>query len=97
MLLDAWTIVGGERHLSFRLWKIGTHRVLGIYSGPSVDRSGLDNEGPELPTNIQSIFDSNKGPVIYGDFEVCPLDKEQSGTMQAACIEAAKNVAVKDK
>ena len=82
---------------SFRLWKIGTHRVLGIYSGPSVDRSGLDNEGPELPTNIQSIFDSNRGPVIYGDFDICPLDKEQSGTMQAACIETAKNVAVKDK
>ena len=22
---------------SFRLWKIGTHRLIGIYSGPSVD------------------------------------------------------------
>jgi len=82
---------------SFRLWKIGTHRVLGIYSGPSVDRSGLDNEGPELPANIQSVFDSKKWPVIYADFEVCPLAEEQPETMQPACIEAAKHVVVNDK
>ena len=30
---------------AFRLWKIGTHRVLAIYSGPSVDFAE-DNEHP---------------------------------------------------
>ena len=71
--------------------------MLGVYSGASVDRSGLDNEGPELPANIQSIFDSKKWPVIYADFEVCPLAKERAETMQPACIEAAKNVVARDK
>jgi hypothetical protein len=82
---------------AYRLWKVGTNRVLGIYSGPSVDREGLDNEAPEFPRNIQTIFDSHQHPTIYADYEVCPLEKEQPGSMQAACIESAKNILVKDK
>jgi len=35
---------------------------------------------------------------IFADFEVCPLEPEKLGTMQAACIESAKNIVVeKDK
>lgn len=78
---------------SFRLWKIGTHRILGIYSGPSVDRSGLDNENPEFPASIQKQFKPYEN-YIYADFEVCPLEPEISGKMQAACINSAKNIVV---
>ncbi len=74
-----------------RLWKIRTHRVLGIYSGPSVDRGSLDNENPELPANVDRL-NKPEGTRIFGDFEVCPLDSERPGEMQPACIEAAKNV-----
>ena len=80
---------------AFRLWKVGTHRLLGIYSGPSVDRYGEDNESPELPSNVDidplHLFDHQ----IFAEFEVCPLEAERPGAMQAACIEAAKNVFVK--
>jgi len=88
---------------SYRLWKIGTHRLLGIYSGPSVDRFGLDSEGPEFPANVESAFGQSKmdSPYdiwIFADFEVCPLEPEKPGHMQAACIETAKNLFVeKDK
>ncbi len=78
---------------AFRLWKIGTHRILGIYSGPSVDRYGLDNENPELPPNIERNLDSCLN-FIFADFEVCPLEPVRSGAMQAACIESAKNIFV---
>jgi hypothetical protein len=73
-----------------RLWKVGTHRLLGIYSGPEVDRRSLDNENPRLPGNVQDVF----GPYhsIFADFEVCPLEPEEPGTMQAACIHAARNI-----
>jgi hypothetical protein len=82
---------------SYRLWKIGTHRILGIYSGPSVDRYGLDNESPEFPPNIEKNLDSYNN-VIYADFEVCPLEPEKTETMQAVCIESAKNLfVVKEK
>lgn len=64
---------------------------MGIYSGPSVDRYGLDNEAPEFPSNV--VFEPNNN-VIFADFEVCPLEPEKAGTMQAACIESAKNITV---
>lgn len=79
---------------AFRLWKIGTRRLLGIYSGPNAElRDDLDNEHPELPANITRIFDpvSNQ---IFADFEVCPLEPEREGAMQSACIESAKNIVV---
>ncbi len=91
-----WThgrLGAGNGAPSFRLRKIGTDRLLGIYSGPSVDRDGLDNENPELPANLMRKFKPLKNRV-FADFEVCPLEPEKPGEMQAACIESAKNIAV---
>lgn len=80
---------------AFRLWKIGTGRLLGIYSGPSVDfqDDDLDNENPELPANVKRKLRPLENR-IFADFEVCPLGPERPGVMQAACIEAAKNIVV---
>ncbi len=91
-----------------RLWEIGTHRVLGIYSGPaSYDATkgevlDGDNENPSLPSNIReaaSRFKTKSGvdafPAIFGDFEVCPLEPHRPGVMQAACIESARNLKAK--
>ncbi|HEY7404980.1 MAG TPA: hypothetical protein VIB39_15755 [Candidatus Angelobacter sp.] len=77
---------------AYRLWKVGTHRLLGIYSGPSVDRLSLDNENPELPASIYRVYDPAVGGLLFGDFEVCPLEPEVAGAMQAACIESARNL-----
>lgn len=79
---------------AYRLWKIGTHRLLGIYSGPSAERSdSLDNERPQFPANLQEKFRPTENR-IFADFEVCPLEPERPGAMQAACIESAKNIFV---
>jgi hypothetical protein len=83
---------------ALRLWKIGTHRLLGIYSGPltcnptACDLYG-DNENPELPLNIQQLL-KNFDRRIFADFEVCPLIPEKPSSMQGACIESAKNIVV---
>ncbi len=76
---------------ALRLWKAGTHHLLGIYSGPSVDRRSLDNENPELPFNIRRVLDPLNNR-IWADFEVCPLERERPVAMQAACVESAKNI-----
>jgi hypothetical protein len=79
---------------SYRVWKVGTHRILGIYSGPGFEkRYPLDNENPELPVNVERAFKSPYSQ-IFADFEVCPLEPEVAGAMQAACIETAKNIVV---
>lgn len=91
-----WThgrLRAGNGTPSFRLWKVGTDRVLGIYSGPSVDRYGLDNENPELPASLGRKFRPFEHGV-FADFEVCPLEPQKAGVMQAACIESAKNIVV---
>jgi len=78
---------------TFRLWKIGTHRLLGIYSGPGFGPfdAGLNEEADlELPANLKK-YDFTKVSV-FGDFEVCPLAPEKEGRMQPACIESAKKL-----
>jgi hypothetical protein len=65
---------------TFRLWKIGTHRLLGIYSGPGFGPfdAGLNEEDDlELPANLKR-YDFTKA-TVFGDFEVCPLATEKEG------------------
>lgn len=81
---------------ALRLWKTGTNRLLGIYSGPPVNVRGDDkgdNEDPELPASVSTRLIPTK-TIIWADFEVCPLEPEKAGVMQPACIESAKNVFV---
>ncbi len=80
------------------MWKVGTKRLLGIFSGPSVSHNRLspDNEHPELPANVERIWKPRLGvSPLYGDFEVCPLAPERFGAMRPVCIESAKNLFVK--
>jgi len=79
---------------SLRLWKVGTKRILGIYSGPSTfpPRTSRDSESPELPTNIERLDAPLEEGEIFADFEVCPLRSERAGEMQPACIESARNI-----
>jgi hypothetical protein len=83
---------------SLRLWKVGTNRILGIYSGPGYgpfDAGLNEEEDLDLPANLKK-YDYTKVSV-FGDFEVCPLAVEKKGRMQPACIEAAtKLVSQKD-
>lgn len=90
---------------ALRLWKVGTHRILGIYSGPSAynptdpDPDQGDNEDPQLPENVVRAFRQNRPSSgfpdpMFADFEVCPLEPQKPHTMQAACIESAKNIAI---
>jgi hypothetical protein len=75
---------------TYRLWKIGTHHLFGILSGPgSLKRNPDDGVEAQLPDNIS--FHST-GTQIFGDFEICPLQREVPGEMQNACIESAKKL-----
>lgn len=81
---------------NFRLWKIGTHRLLGIYSGPGSGpfTDGLpDEDDVELPANLMTQDFTQAS--VFGNFEVCPLAPQKEEHMQPACIESAKNVVSK--
>lgn len=94
-----WTrgrIREGNGTPAYRMWKVGTKRLLGIYSGPSVyhGQLSIDNENPEFPANVEEIWDPRVGNDLYGDFEVCPLAPEHLGAMRPVCVESAKNLFV---
>ena len=67
------------------MWKVGTTRLLGIMGGEST---------PIVPKEIDELIIF--GVQIFGDFLVCPFEKEKPGWMQPVCIESAKNVRVED-
>src|SRR6185437_1974239 len=61
---------------AYRIWKIGTKRLLGVYSGPGSEKlNPLDNENPELPANLAARYHT-LGTAVFADFEVCPLAPE---------------------
>jgi hypothetical protein len=94
-----WTrgrITIGNGTPAYRLWKVGTKHLLGIYSGPSTYRDplSLDNEDPDFPANVEKIWSPRVYRPLYGDFEVCPLAPERAGFTCPVCVESAKNLSV---
>jgi hypothetical protein len=91
---------------SLRIWRIGTRRILGVFNGPShfPPRTIADDESPDLPVNLERAYEADhrrwkksgvryyEFPVIFADFEVCPLEPEEKDEMQAVCVESAKNI-----
>jgi hypothetical protein len=92
---------------SDRIWKIGTSRILGVFNGPShfPPHTIADDEDPELPVNLGMAYEADyrrwkqsegnrdyEFPVVFADFEVCPLEPEKKVEMQAVCVESAKNI-----
>ena len=63
------------------LWPVGTHRLLR-------PKSGTDPLYKLLRNDVSNLDDY----VIFGDFVVCPLEKEIPGQMRNVCIKSARNL-----
>jgi prevent-host-death family protein len=70
---------------TFRIWIIGTNRILGIPGG--------DLEPADMPEKLEKLF-TDTGIIVYGDFTVTPLTEYKPGVMQFVRIELAKNLVV---
>jgi hypothetical protein len=94
---------------SYRMWKVGTKRILGIYSGPAGYPLPIDSNSsyPEFPASLERVYELETARNttlgiddpwlighVFADFEVCPLEPEKPGYMQPSCIESAKNMFV---
>lgn len=67
-----------------RLWRIGTHRVLGVLSWDGAERHAL-SEGM-----LERMWGGRDIPSrLYGEFEVCPLSPDRPGRMQMVCLASA--------
>ena len=72
---------------SFRIWVVGTHRLLGV-------QEIKYNDNPERPLMPESIWKKTGGDEyeLYADFDVCPLTTQRPGWMQMVCVESAQHV-----
>jgi hypothetical protein len=85
---------GGYPNL--RLWQINTHHLFGIYGNPAdlqCIREGTceGSDYDTLPGNLARLMKGYEY-VIYGDFEIRPLEPLKPGHMQAACIVSADHL-----
>jgi hypothetical protein len=72
---------------TFRIWVVGTHRLLGVQE----IEYGDDPERPLAPEDVLGMVGFMEHE-IYADFDVCPLSVEKPGAMQMVCVAAAKHV-----
>ncbi len=81
---------------SFRIWVIGTHRVLRI-----VDAKGdkFDDIG-ELPTSLARRLEPYQSdlfrPRVFADFRVCAFTRSKPGVMQSVTLAGARNILIED-
>ena len=60
------------------LWPVGTHRLLNVMAGD------------EAPYKL--VEDDLDGYDVFGDFVVCPLEKDVAGAMRKVCMQSANNM-----
>jgi len=70
---------------SVRLWKVGTHRMLGV--SDSYTKEGMHH----LPPNVAKALGEWQREV-WGDYVVCPFTGEKPQEMQMVCIASGKNL-----
>jgi hypothetical protein len=71
---------------SFRIWIVGTNRLLGVHEIEFGDNS----ERPLMPERIVGL--AGMEHEVYADFDVCPLTKQEPRTMQMVCVASARHV-----
>jgi len=83
---------------SFRIWRIGTKRILGVSDWQIIGDESAELANLRLPPDIQKRLQSDIFRTdIFGDFTVCPLSVERPGWMQDICIAHAENLVAKPR
>jgi hypothetical protein len=79
---------------TFRIWRIGTQRILGV-EDPTGDPVGE----PLLPEPLQTtMLDAGPcGTAAFGDFTVCPLEPDAPGVMRRVCVVSATKLVFRDQ
>lgn len=74
----------------FRIWRIGTKRILGV-----LDCQGRDESTAAIPAPVKTLTGPTFSRRVYGTFRVCPLTKARPGWMQMVCIKGASGLIAK--
>jgi hypothetical protein len=78
---------------TFRIWVVGTKRILGVIQDPKSPNSDY----PEMPKELMDIFFAQVaifGTDIYGDFLIEPLAPDEKGAMRPVRVITSKKLVV---
>jgi hypothetical protein len=73
---------------SFRLWWIGTKRLLGL----DPDEEPMVSEN--VRQRLKGVYEGND---LFGEFIVCPVTREHAGVMQRVCIASADGLILRPR
>jgi hypothetical protein len=89
--LSAW-----NGNPTFRIWRVGTHRILGV--------NNAANDGDEstdaLPAEVRNAMRKGADAIstdIFGDYLVCPFTRSRPGWMRYVCIAQASRLVAKPR
>ena len=69
----------------FRIWIVGTKRILGVAESP-----------PEEPLMPAELFELARENLVFGDFTVVPLTKDEPGVMRRVRVIRAERLVITD-
>ena len=79
--------LSSQNGIALTIWLIGTTR-----------RVGLDNDFDDLPSIVRKYLEmtSPDHSYIYGDFDICPLERDTPGHLRQVCVVGAEKLVVQN-
>ena len=73
---------------SVRILPLGTTGILGV-----LDRQSRAESEEVAPKEVKDLLAPDPFFIdVYGDYVICPFEKDQSGSMRSVCIESASHL-----
>jgi hypothetical protein len=79
---------------SFRIWVIGTHRMLRVVDADGDNFNNIEVLPRPLADALRPIKDDLWSRSVYARFTVCAFTRRRSGWMQSVNLTRAKDVRV---
>ena len=77
--------LSGQNGIAHMIWLVGTKRVVAV-----------DNAMPEMLLKYLDMA-SPEHSDIYGDYKICPLERDRPGYMRSVCVSSASSLVVQDR
>jgi hypothetical protein len=77
--------LSSQNGIALKIWLVGTKRMV-----------GLENDIEDLPQSVRKYMDmtSPDHSYIYGDFRICPLERDVPGHLRRVCVTGAERLVV---
>jgi len=79
---------------SFRIWVIGTHRMLRVVDADGDNFNELNKLPTALAQQLEPYRDDLFRPWVFANFRVCAFTRSRPGVMQSVTLEGAEHIRI---